>query len=67
MSVGSVANVAVVAVPTNANRPRDALNAAFEGRLEEALTHYEALATGPNAQVYSNAARLIRERAFRKP
>jgi hypothetical protein len=56
-----------VAVPINANRQRDALNAAFEGRLEEALAHYEALATGPDAHVYSTAARLIRERAFRKP
>jgi hypothetical protein len=60
-------SVAVVTVPTNANRQRDALNAAFEGRLNEALAHYEALATGPDAQVYSTAARLIRERAFRKP
>jgi hypothetical protein len=55
------------AVPINVNRPRDALNAALEGRLDEAIAHYDALATGPHAEVYSTAARLIRERAFRKP
>jgi hypothetical protein len=60
-------SVAGAALPINVNRPRDALNAAFEGKLEEAVAHYDALATGPNAQVYSTAARLIRERAFRKP
>jgi hypothetical protein len=46
---------------------RDALNAAFEGRMEEAAQRYDKLATGPDGEAYRVSARLIRARAVRKP
>jgi hypothetical protein len=60
------------ASPGNALTPpsrqaQQALNAAFEGRLSEALERYEKLATGPDGETYRVSARLIRERAIRKP
>jgi hypothetical protein len=53
--------------PTHPHKPRDALNAAFEGKFEESLAHYDALASGPGGEVYASAARHLRDRAFRKP
>lgn len=55
-----------VALPAS-RQARDALNAAFEGNLEDAAQRYEKLATGPNGETYRVSARLIRERALRKP
>jgi hypothetical protein len=43
------------------------LNAAFEGRLSDAAERYERLAAGPDGEAYRVSARLIRERAIRKP
>jgi hypothetical protein len=46
---------------------RLALNAAFEGKLQEAATRYAQLAGGPNGHVFALAARFSREQAVRKP
>jgi hypothetical protein len=48
-------------------QPRDAINAAFEGRLSEAARRYDGLFKNSNAQVYTLAARFAREQAVRKP
>jgi hypothetical protein len=66
------ASAAAASAPTNALPPstrqaRDALTAAFEGKLEEAVQRYEKLAAGPDGETYRVTARLIRERAVRKP
>jgi hypothetical protein len=55
-----------IALPTS-RQARDALNAAFEGNLEDAAQRYEKLAAGPDGETYRVSARLIRERALRKP
>lgn len=46
---------------------RQALNAAFEGRLPEAADRYQQLASGTSAPKFSLAARFAREQAVRKP
>jgi hypothetical protein len=46
---------------------RDALNAAFEGKLAEAAELYRQLASGADAQKFSLAARFTRAQAVRKP
>jgi hypothetical protein len=55
------------APPLSPRLAQQALNAAFEGRLSEALERYEKLAAGPDGETYRVSARLIRERAIRKP
>jgi hypothetical protein len=50
-----------------ASAERDALNAAFEGKLAEAADRYEQLASGADAQEFSLAARFTRAQAVRKP
>jgi hypothetical protein len=55
------------ASPLPTRLAQQALNAAFEGRLSEAAERYERLAAGPDGEAYRASARLIRERAIRKP
>jgi hypothetical protein len=57
----------ISALPLSTKLARDALNAAFEGRLEEAAERYDKLSTGPDGDAYRVSARLIRARAIRKP
>jgi hypothetical protein len=46
---------------------REALNAAFEGRLADAADRYQQLASGADAQKFSLAARFSRAQDVRKP
>jgi hypothetical protein len=55
------------ASPIPTRLAQQALNAAFEGRLSEAAERYERLAAGPDGEAYRVSARLIRDRAIRKP
>jgi len=66
-AASAAASPAANALPLSTRQARDALNAAFEGKLEEAVQRYEKLAAGPDGETYRMSARLVRERAVRKP
>jgi hypothetical protein len=65
-AAGSASPVASAA-PQNPKLARDALNAAFEGRMDEATARYDRLSAASDSEIYRLSARLLRERAVRKP
>lgn len=53
--------------PSDAPNERAAIDAAFQGRMAEAASLYDGLSKGPNAALFSLAARLVRADSVRKP
>lgn len=51
----------------HAKAARAALDAAFEGRLEEAAAHYKALANSPQHELYALAAHYVEQGSVRIP
>jgi hypothetical protein len=66
-SATAAAVAAAPADPESAKASRKALDTAFEGRLTEAATQYQALAKSSEQQVYALAARHMQQGSVRVP